>query len=94
MEPRDDRALGQARVVGDGEVEDLVARRHPALDRIGRHGARQHDDVDSVLLGRTSFETPVAGQFTRRPHIRYEDERHKNNHAEGHRSGLEKDGSG
>jgi hypothetical protein len=25
---------------------DLVSRRHPALDRIGRDGAREHDDVD------------------------------------------------
>jgi hypothetical protein len=25
---------------------DLVTRRHPAFDRIGGHGAREHHDVD------------------------------------------------
>jgi hypothetical protein len=35
---------------GESELGHLVSRRHPTLNRIGRHGARQHDDVESVLL--------------------------------------------
>jgi hypothetical protein len=31
------------------ELGDLIARRHPALDRFRRDGARQHYHVESVL---------------------------------------------
>ena len=35
---------------GESELGDLIARRHPALDRIGRDGTREHDLVDSAPL--------------------------------------------
>ena len=38
---------------GEPELGHLVARRHPAQDRIGGDGAREHHHVQSVLLPRT-----------------------------------------
>jgi hypothetical protein len=35
---------------GESELGDLVARRHPPLDRIGRDRAREHDHVDSTVV--------------------------------------------
>jgi hypothetical protein len=32
------------------ELGDLVARRHPAFHRIGRHGAHEDDDVTSMVV--------------------------------------------
>lgn len=44
---------------GQPDLRDLVSRRHPALDRIGRDRASKHDDVDSVLLRSGSGKTPL-----------------------------------
>ncbi|HEU4528261.1 MAG TPA: hypothetical protein VFT80_10065, partial [Actinomycetota bacterium] len=33
--------------VSEPVIGDLVARRHPALDRVRRDGAREHDDAPS-----------------------------------------------
>jgi len=41
---------------GDPKLGHLVARRHPALNRIGRDGAREHDDVDRHH-GSSSFDS-------------------------------------
>jgi hypothetical protein len=35
---------------GEPELGNLIARRHPALDRLCRHGARKDDHVTSVLV--------------------------------------------
>src|SRR5262245_45642061 len=60
--PRRDRqgeeALARLRN-GETELGDLVAGRHPALDRIGRKRAGQHDDVD----GHHDPSLPRAGPY-------------------------------
>src|SRR4051812_16754484 len=50
---------------GDTQLGDLVTRRHAPGDRIGRHGPRQHHDVDREHVRPLPRQTLAGGSDTR-----------------------------